>query len=63
MHLAEVIRMAQEHGAPVHDGTYVESKMVERRKTWRRRARIRAFVALAGIVTAAVFLGKRATKF
>jgi len=63
MHLAEVIRMAQTHGAPAHEGTYVESKLVERRKTWRRRARIRAFVALAGIVTAAVFLGKRATKF
>ncbi|HEX4036442.1 MAG TPA: FAD-linked oxidase C-terminal domain-containing protein [Acidobacteriaceae bacterium] len=52
LHLAEVIRMAQEEGAGVR-GVDVygqpEAELVERRKATRRRARVEALVALGAL--------------
>ena len=63
LHLAEVIRMAQTDGSPVHDGRYAESAVVEPRKASRRKARIRAAFALAAFVGAGVVLTKVAKRF
>jgi hypothetical protein len=58
LHLAEVIHMAQTDGAAIPMGQYAEAELVKGRKAVRRRARVRAGLALAGMIAAAVLLGK-----
>ena len=65
LHLAEVIRMAQEEGAGVR-GVDVygqpEAELVERRKATRRRARIEALVALGALGLAGLAIVRAARR-
>jgi FAD/FMN-containing dehydrogenase/Fe-S oxidoreductase len=60
LHLAEVIHMAQTDGAATAIDTYAEAEVMKRRRTVRRRARVRAAVVVAGIITGGVLLRKLA---
>jgi Fe-S oxidoreductase len=61
LHLAEVIRMAEQNPAQASD-SYPEFAIRRRRKIVRRRARVRALTALAAIAAVAMLLGKLAKK-
>jgi ferric-dicitrate binding protein FerR (iron transport regulator) len=61
LHLAEVIRMAEQNPAQAKDSN-AEFAIRRRRKIVRRRARVRALTALAAIAAGAMLLGKLAKK-
>jgi len=58
LHLAEVMRMAQQQSADNGPRMYPEAELVERREAGLRRARGRALAALAGIFLGGVLLMK-----
>ena len=62
LHLAEVIRMAEQNPAQAKDSN-PEFAIRQRRNIVRRRARVRALTALAAIAAGAMLLGKLAKKF
>jgi Fe-S oxidoreductase len=57
LHLAEIIHLAQTDGH-LQDGEYAETRIVQSRKSSRRKARLWAGLALAGIAGAGVLLSR-----
>ena len=62
LHLAEVMQIAQHPALTISRDEFVESEIVKKRKSARRKARLKAGVIVGGVVAAIVLLPKLAKR-